>query len=78
MGVCIRTGINLVLDFPSIFWKQLIGSNPTIEDIFQIEYRFFKKINGLLTATEEDFTKDDALVYYWTVTLADGNELDLT
>ena len=34
MGVCIRTGINMVLDFPSIFWKQLIGSNPNLDDIF--------------------------------------------
>lgn len=77
MGVCIRTGINLVLDLPSIFWKQLIGSNPNLDDIFQIEYRFFKKINGILNATEPEFSSDDA-VYYWTVTLADGKELDLT
>jgi E3 ubiquitin-protein ligase HECTD3 len=77
MGVCIRTGINLVLDFPSIFWKQLISSNPNLDDIFQIEYRFFKKINGILNATEAEFSSDDA-IYYWTVTLADGKELDLT
>jgi hypothetical protein len=48
MGIGIRTGVNLVLDLPQLVWKLLIGSNPTPEDIFQIEYRFYKKISTLL------------------------------
>lgn len=75
MGVGIRTGVNMVFDLPQITWKQLIGSTPSTEDIFQIEYRFFKKMTNLLIQSEEEFEYQG---YEWTVTLADGKELDLT
>ena len=75
MGVGIRTGVNLVLDLPALTWKLLIGSNPNTEDIFQIEYRFYKKMTHLLNQTEAEFSEEN---YYWTAALADGKELDLT
>ena len=28
MGICIRTGVNLVIDLPQITWKQLVSQKP--------------------------------------------------
>jgi len=74
MGIAIRTGIHLVLDLPAIFWKNLIGANPTTIDIHQIEQRFFNKMNMILKQTKDEEVEP----YYWTVMLADGKEFDLT
>lgn len=64
MGVCIRTGVMLVFDLPQITWKQLVGKNPDINDIFNIEMRFCRKMKGIIDATAENFSE---LSYYWTV-----------
>jgi hypothetical protein len=37
MGVCIRTGANLILDLPQFFWKQLVGQKITLDDLYEIE-----------------------------------------
>ena len=33
MGVCIRTGAKMILDLPSIVWKQLVGQKINLDDL---------------------------------------------
>lgn len=40
MGVCIRTGVNLALDLPPLFWKQIVGEKISPKDLEEIEQSF--------------------------------------
>lgn len=40
MGVCIRTGVNLILDLPQMVWKQLVDQRVVLDDLIEVDYRF--------------------------------------
>lgn len=48
MGVCIRTGANLILDLPQFFWKQILGQKVTLDDLYEIEVKLTKNLKELL------------------------------
>lgn len=48
MGVCIRTGANLILDLPQFFWKQLVGQKITLDDLFEIDSRLTQLLKAML------------------------------
>lgn len=38
MGICIRTGVSLIIDLPQFIWKQLVGQTITLDDLVEIEF----------------------------------------
>jgi len=75
MGICARTNVILTLDLPKLFWKQLTGQKVTLDDITEVEYRFLRSAQQMLSYSREDFS---FIPQYWTTTLADSYEIDLT
>lgn len=56
MGVCVRTGATLNLDLPQQVWKRLVGQKLTLEDIYEVDLRFNKKMKQILGfGSESDF-----------------------
>ena len=49
MGVCIRTGANLILDLPQLFWKQLVGQKITLDDLYEIEIKLVNNLKEMLS-----------------------------
>jgi hypothetical protein len=37
IGIAIRSNVPMPLDFPSLFWKQLIGETPSREDLLSVD-----------------------------------------
>ena len=74
MGVCIRTGANLILDLPQFFWKQLVGQKITLDDLYEIEIKLVNNLKQLIAQTKEEFECDE---HFWTTTLSDGTQIDL-
>ena len=69
MGVCIRTGANLILDLPQLFWKQLVGQKVTLDDLYEIEIKLVNHLKQMLLQTEEDFNTNEV---FWTTNLSEG------
>lgn len=55
MGVCVRTGVIFSLDLPRMFWKQLTGQKVTLDDIVEVEWRFLRSSQQMLSYSREDF-----------------------
>lgn len=77
MGVCIRTGAVLILDLPLYFWKQIAGQNVTLDDFFNIETTLINSLKKITEMSEVEFQNEGGDDRFWTVTLADGEIVDL-
>ena len=75
MGICCRTGVIFTLDLPKMFWKQITGQRITLDDLVEVEFRFLRSMQQMLTWTKDVF---EMMPQYWKTTLPDGRELDLT
>jgi len=75
MGVCIRTGATLILDLPTLFWKELVGQKVNLDDFYEIDVRQVNKWRDLLKMDKQTFEMLDCL--QWTATNADGTEVNL-
>ncbi len=54
MGMALRTGVLLTMDLPSIFWKPLVGTQPTIEDLKFIDRSVYRIIKFFSKCTKEE------------------------
>lgn len=55
MGACIRTGVHLTLDLPSLVWRSIVGEPPSWADLEEIDLGFTKQLEFLNGASEEQF-----------------------
>lgn len=88
MGMAIRTGVLVSIDFPAFFWKPLVGEKLTLDDLKDIDFSFYKFIGFIKTCKKEDLEGPNRKVYEkFTVRLSDesceelkenGSEIDLT
>ncbi|KRX02870.1 HECT-domain-containing protein [Pseudocohnilembus persalinus] len=60
MGVCIRTGVNLALDLPPLFWKQIVGEKITPKDLEEIEQSFQNISKIIKTSSKESLEQEIA------------------
>jgi other hect domain ubiquitin protein ligase E3 len=74
MGVCIRTGANMMLDLSQIIWKRLVGQKITLDNLQEIEKKFVDKMNHFLTISESEFNQTEL---FWTTILTDNLEIEL-
>lgn len=74
MGVCIRTGANLILDLPQFFWRHLVGQKFTLDDFYEIEIKLVNNLKQMLQQTESEFEQNE---HFWTTILSDGVQVDL-
>lgn len=61
MGVCIRTGATLILDLPTLFWKELVGQKVNLDDFYEIDVRQVNKWRDLLKMDKQTFEVLDCL-----------------
>jgi hypothetical protein len=73
MGVCIRTGANMMLDLSQIIWKRLVGQKITLDNLQEIEKKFVDKMNHFLTISESEFNQTEL---FWTTILTDNSEIE--
>ncbi len=58
MGCSIRTGAHLALDMPSLFWKQLVGQNISLNDLELVDFQYTGLIRWLQKCpSEQAFTE---------------------
>jgi len=62
MGISLRTGTMMVLDFPTIVWKMLSGQKIEIDDLSEIEVNFVRSMRDLIMRKEEEF---EYIPMYW-------------
>ena len=55
MGICCRTGVIFTLDLPKMFWKQITGQRITLDDLVEVEFRFLRSMQQMLTWTKDVF-----------------------
>eukprot|EP01127_Copromyxa_protea_P016192 TRINITY_DN4774_c0_g1_i1.p1 TRINITY_DN4774_c0_g1~~TRINITY_DN4774_c0_g1_i1.p1 ORF type:complete len:3370 (-),score=764.10 TRINITY_DN4774_c0_g1_i1:441-9626(-) len=55
MGIAMRSNIPLPLNFPSFFWKPLVGDSPSKDDLESIDVTLVKFLYDLKNITAEDF-----------------------
>lgn len=75
MGISLRTGTMMVLDFPVLVWKMLSGQQIDIDDLAEIEVNFVRSMRDLLMRKEEEF---EYIPMYWQTQLPCGTTVDLT
>ena len=75
MGICCRTGVIFSLDLPKMFWKQLTGQKITLDDVVEVEWRFLRSMQQMLSFSKDVF---EMMPQYWVTTLADDRQFDLT
>jgi other hect domain ubiquitin protein ligase E3 len=54
MGVCVRTGSNLMLDLPKVVWKRIVGQKFELDDIYEVDLRFVAKMKTVLEAQNDE------------------------
>jgi hypothetical protein len=54
MGVCVRTGSNLMLDLPKVIWKRIVGQKFELDDIYEVDLRFIEKMKTVLAAENDE------------------------
>ena len=79
MGMAMRTSVLLPLDLPSFFWRSLVGEDPSLDDLRQID----ESINGLnaIRMSEREMWEEggESRSFYETFecTLGDGTRVPL-
>ena len=55
MGCCIRTGVHLTLNLPTLFWKMLTGEKILITDIEEVDDGFARQIKSVIAADSQEY-----------------------
>ncbi len=75
MGIAVRTKSILSLNLPSLFWKPLVGLNPTLNDLKAIDFSTCESLERLSEMDKEMF---EAHVFQtFTAVLSDGSLVEL-
>lgn len=75
MGIAVRTKSILSLNLPSLFWKPLVGLNPTLNDLKAIDFSTCESLERLSEMDKEMF---EAHVFQtFTAVLSDGTLVEL-
>eukprot|EP01119_Soliformovum_irregulare_P023983 TRINITY_DN8500_c0_g1_i1.p1 TRINITY_DN8500_c0_g1~~TRINITY_DN8500_c0_g1_i1.p1 ORF type:complete len:1141 (-),score=425.00 TRINITY_DN8500_c0_g1_i1:16-3438(-) len=81
MGIAIRAKHILNLDFPSVVWKGIVGTEVTRSDVESIDAFSFKMMDQIVTAERQpDMTPDmfnELIDMTFTVQSSDGREIEL-
>lgn len=76
MGMAIRTGVMLNIDFPSFFWKPLVGQEITLEDLKDIDHSFFGFMKYLEICDRQDLEGDTKSIFEkFQITLSDKSTI---
>ena len=55
MGCCIRTGVHLTLNLPTLFWKMLTGEKILITDLEEVDDGFARQIKTIINAENQEY-----------------------
>jgi len=75
MGCSVRTGTQLTLDLPTMFWKQLVGQPIAISDLYEIDQPLCYLIKFMQNCSKEDFEKEYFVT--WSTMLSDESVVEL-
>ena len=74
LGASLLREASVELDFPGMFWKQLIGQNVTLGDLMAVDEAFCKKIQDTRAFSAEEWT---AMGQSWLVVTSTGRFAEL-
>ncbi|KAK8807124.1 hypothetical protein WA158_003883 [Blastocystis sp. Blastoise] len=82
IGISLRTKHQMALELPSILWKYIVGDDPCIDDLKEIDEVFVSSLTMLKEYTTTDLEDDEEnfnMMFELTFSLVDsgGNEIDL-
>jgi len=76
MGMAMRTGVMLAIDLPSFFWKPLVGTTPTSQDIRDIDHSFHTVLKYLKTCSPDVFQGETRTIFdHFQTTLSDKSKM---
>ncbi len=70
MGCCIRTGVHLTLNLPTLFWKLLSGEKILITDFEEVDDGLVRQLRAVLSADSQEYI--DAFYQNYSVKSVDG------
>eukprot|EP00029_Vermamoeba_vermiformis_P008050 TRINITY_DN365_c0_g1_i7.p1 TRINITY_DN365_c0_g1~~TRINITY_DN365_c0_g1_i7.p1 ORF type:complete len:4455 (+),score=2004.27 TRINITY_DN365_c0_g1_i7:138-13502(+) len=88
MGMAIRTGVKLTVDLPAFFWKPLVGSKLTVDDLKEIDHSLYGFLRFMRICAKEDLEGDNRKIFEkFTISRSDksvvplkpgGQDIDVT
>ncbi len=88
MGMAIRTGVKLTVDLPAFFWKPLVGSKLTVDDLKEIDHSLYGFLRFMKICAKEDLEGENRKIFEkFTISRSDksvvplkpgGQDIDVT